>query len=182
MTGRVCAIFGADVKPLLARSCAYHGPVAANYRKILATNVANLMRLTPELKSHAKLAAKCRTLSGRRKIGPRTIGHLLDAENGPQPQLDTILAVAEAFKVPPYMLLRPDFDAETRTTNTARFTGEVLEIAQSIADMSEEKRALLLEIFATEATPAGPARTPSKPPATHELHEPRRQYEAIKKK
>lgn len=81
-----------------------------NYRKILADNVLALMRQNPELNSHAKLAKHCSTPT--RKIGARTIGHLLDWDGGINPKLDTIIAVAEAFKVPPWMLLTPDFDPQ----------------------------------------------------------------------
>ncbi len=135
---------------------------AAKYRKILADNVAELMRATPELNSHAKVAAKATMWAIKsRKIGARTIGHLLDYERGPQPQLDTIVAVAKAFKVEPWMLLRDDFDAATGTVREA--DPEVLDLAGKIAHLEDDKRKLLMEIFASEGAP-----DPSQRPTLHD--------------
>lgn len=91
------------------------------------------MRANPALSSHAKLAQRCSTPT--RKIGARTIGHLLNADDGPQPQLDTIVAVAEAFKLPPWMLLHPEFDASTRRID--ELDAEVIDIARRISVMSK---------------------------------------------
>jgi hypothetical protein len=93
----------------MARPLAQHASVQPNWRKVLAENVSALMEEHPELRSHAKLASRCSTAT--RRIGARTIGHLLNAEDGPQPQLDTIVAVAEAFKKEPWRLLMPNLGA-----------------------------------------------------------------------
>lgn len=135
----------------MAQRGLYHGSVVANYRKILADNVAALMRENPDLGSHAKLAAAMRKI-GPREFGPRTIGHLLNAQQGPQPQLDTIVAVAKAFKVEPWMLLREDFDASSKRAGEL-IPPEVVRIARTIVDLEPERRKLLMEIFAAEGAP-----------------------------
>lgn len=145
----------------------YHRAVATQYRRILARSVAALMRATPELSSHAKLAKKCSTPT--RTIGARTIGHLLNADDGPQPQLDTIVAVAEAFKVAPWMLLHPAFDAETKSVGGEVDAG-VLEIARKISALSKDSQQVLLEVFHQPAA-AQPQREPLA--RIKELHEPR---------
>lgn len=114
-----------------------------NYRKLLAENVQSLMDRTPQLKSRAKLARKCTTPT--RKIGASTIGHLLDPD-GPNPQLDTIVAIAEAFKLEPWVLLTQDFDPETMTGGTLP-PKEDLELARRISALDPKKRELLLDIF-----------------------------------
>lgn len=147
MISEYCAIFGAVVKPPMAQLHAYDAGMKPNYRKILAQNVAALMKSTPALSSHAKLAAHCSTPV--RKIGARTIGHLLNFDNGPQPQLDTIIAVADAFRIEPWLLLRPDFDAASKTVR-ALVLPAMTEVTRRIIDLSEERRDLLFEIFARE--------------------------------
>jgi len=117
--------------------------MAANYRKILANNVAALMARTPALNSQRKIAKAC--FAPRRQIGARTIGHLLNTEpDAPQPQLDTIVAVAEAFRVPPWALLSPDFDAESKTVG--ELPPEFLEFARRLY----AQRDIVMDIF-TEA-------------------------------
>ncbi len=81
-----------------------------NYKTILARNVQALMDRNKALNSHAKIAKQCRRTA--RKISARTIGYLLDANDERQPKLDTIVAVGEAFKVMPWLLLMPDFDPD----------------------------------------------------------------------
>lgn len=121
-----------------------------NYRKILAENIVALQAANPELGSHAKLAKQCSTAT--RKIGARTIGHLLNWKDGPQPQLDTIVAVAEAFKLPPWLLLTEDFDAITEKGGLPP-EPEVLELARRIASLQSDRRELLLEIFEPPGVP-----------------------------
>lgn len=130
----------------MARVAADNGGVLVNYRKILARNVAGLMEATPALGSRGKLARKCSTAT--RKIGASTIGHILE-EDGPQTRLDTIVAVADAFKVAPWMLLMPHFDPRSRDVRDAP-SPEVIELAQRIAGLTPAKLELLLEIFGGE--------------------------------
>lgn len=95
------------------------------------------------LNSHEKLAKACTTAT--RRIGSSTIGHLLNA-TGPQPRLDTIVAVAEAFKLSPWQLLHPDFDP-VRKTASGVSSPELISIARRIEIMQEPQRELLLSIF-----------------------------------
>jgi hypothetical protein len=104
-----------------------------NFKHILAKNIRGLMALNPSLNSHAKLAAKCRELYDLRKIGATTIGHLLDNKDTRQPQLDTIVAIARAFKVTPWMLLSPDFDPAHRTIADLP-PADVLELARRLME------------------------------------------------
>lgn len=71
------------------------------------------MSLNDPLKSHAKLAKRCR--SAGHKISARTIGYMLDVDDPRQPTLGTIVAIAETFRVLPWLLLTPDFNAEQKT-------------------------------------------------------------------
>jgi hypothetical protein len=92
----------------MAATLTQHGRVQRpNWRKILAEKVREMMRANPSLGSHAKLAVAASRHSTR-KIGASTIRHLLNHDDGPQPQLDTIVAVADAFKVQPWELLVPN--------------------------------------------------------------------------
>lgn len=161
-----CAIFGATVnidRPHLAHRATYHRGLPNQYRRLLARNVADLMRVTPELGSHAKLAMRCSTPT--RKIGASTIRHLLNADDGPQPQLDTIVAVAEAFKVPTWMLLHPEFDAGKRSVG-GEMDSEVVDLARKIAVLSQDTQRTLMEVFNRPYTSAEPVAHIS------ELHEP----------
>lgn len=100
-----------------------------NYRQILAANVVALMERNELMSSHAKLARYCSTST--RKIGARTIGYLVNAESKVNPKIDTIIAVAEAFKVAPWLLLTPDFDPKKKTGG-AMPSEKALEIARLI--------------------------------------------------
>jgi hypothetical protein len=137
MIAEVCAIYGATVKPLMAQRCAYDSSMRLNYRKILADNVNALKDASQDLTSGAKIAAKCPKV-GVRKIGKRTIDHLLETD-GPQPQLDTIVGVAEAFQTKPWLLLMPDFDAKSKTV-------PMIELAQLIIDLLSKRPDLLSKI------------------------------------
>jgi len=127
----------------MAQSPADNVGVLLNYRKILARNVAGLMKTTPALSSGGKLARKCST--DARKIGASTIRHMLN-EDGPQARLDTIVAVADAFKIAPWMLLMPDFDPKSRNLREPP-SPEVIELAQRIAGLTPARLELLLDIF-----------------------------------
>jgi len=138
----------------------YDVGVLPNYRKVLARNVAGLMEATPALGSRAKLAKRCSTAT--RKLGASTIGHLLNEENGPQPQLDTIVAVAEAFKIAPWFLLMPDFDPKNKNLREAP-SPAVIELAQRIAGLPQERLELLLDIFGGEGVDDRMAMTVQQP-------------------
>lgn len=82
-------------------------------REALANNVKKLMEGSgrngsTDLRTQAKLAARCARISGK-SFSQRTIGYLLrpDPSGKNQPKLDTIVAIAEAFKVEPWRLLHP---------------------------------------------------------------------------
>jgi len=137
-----------------------------NYRKILADNVRALKARSLELHSNAKIAKRCR--AGNRKIGASTIAHLLNEQGGVYPKLDTIIAVAEAFKiVPPWLLLTPDFDPDKKTGGDLP-DSEVFELALKIHTMTAPEKALLMKIF-TKGTPNG---DPEDMRAAVTLHEP----------
>lgn len=142
MLDTVCAITGPVVKPRMARWRAYDGPVTLNYRKILAENVAALRNRNPELGSARKIAKAC-PVYGKRRIGPRTITHLLETgPAAPQPQLDTIVAVAEVFRVAPWMLMHPDFDADKRTVGDLP-APEIIALARRLASIGKDALQLL---------------------------------------
>ena len=116
-----------------------------NYRKILADNVRALKARYPELRSNAKIARRCK--SGNRKIGASTIAHLIDDEAGVWPKLDTIIAVAEAFKVtPPWLLLTPNFDPDKKTSGDMP-SPEIIQLALRILTIPRPEQALLMRIF-----------------------------------
>lgn len=81
-----------------------------NVRLVLARNVTQLMQDSKasgtDLSSQEKLAARCKRLTGG-SFSQRTIGYLLRPQDGIQPKLDTVLAVAEAFAKEPWQLLHP---------------------------------------------------------------------------
>lgn len=139
-----------------------------NYRRVVAENVAALKLATPSLKSDAKLAAMCSTAT--RKIGSRTISHLTNPE-GPQPQLDTMVAVAEAFRLPPWLLLMPDFDAKLKGVPDMP-APEIIELARRIAALDPARRELLMQIFGDAVTDeelhANGYKAPAQAPSVHE--------------
>ena len=97
------------VKQLFARCHGYHPFMKVNTRKVLVANVRALMKLNPEKGSNAKLSAFCTPPT--RSVAARTIGYLLNPDSVHAPQLDTLIAVAEAFGVEPWKLLHPEFNA-----------------------------------------------------------------------
>lgn len=139
--------------------------MAFNYRKILAKNVEALKSRTPALNSNSKIAKACS--APNRKIGARTIGHLLNANpEAPQPQLDTIVAVAEAFKVAPSSLLDPYFDADRAAEPIPM---AVMDLALNIYALQKEKPeafanlGLAVEGVSDEEVEAAGIRAPGKP-------------------
>jgi len=156
-----------------------HWTKVYNSRKILAGNVAALMNVRPDLSSHAKLAKQCSTAT--RKIGARTIGHVLNAKDGPQPQLDTIVAIADAFRVPAWLLLTPDFDPKGKTGG-APPPADALELAYLFTEVPVERRELLLGIFRKESSTSETTLAANRRPdiALHQVspsyeHRPRKQ-------
>ena len=134
--------------------------MALNYRKILASNVRAMMESSDRYNSAAKLAKACH--APKRRIGASTILHLLNPE-GPQPQLDTIIAIAEAFRLETWLLLTTDFDARERTGGRQP-SPEVIELARKLEDTQPRLRALALELVHLEAH--------------HTVHEPAAAYSA----
>lgn len=138
-------------------------------RKILARNVSALMRRSTDLKTPRKLAPHCSTAT--RKIGARTIAHLLKAE-GSYPQIDTIAAIADAFKVPTWMLLYPNFDPDNNPPE-GRLPPEVIALAQRIM----ENREVITDVFG--ADPISDAKLESngfKAPSSHAVHQKKTEY------
>jgi hypothetical protein len=130
----------------MAATLTQHGRVQrANWRKILAEKVREMMRANPNLGSHAKLAVAASRHSTR-KIGASTIRHLLNHDDGPQPQLDTIVAVADAFKVQPWQLLVPNDAptgaAEPEARYLAKDEAAIAELHQRAVDLASGLRAL----------------------------------------
>ena len=84
-------------------------------KEILAKNIAQLMAGNHTLTSHA-LIAKAATAAGH-KISARAVGYALDltqnAKNR-EASLRTLAGLGAAFKVPPWLLLCPDFDARRK--------------------------------------------------------------------
>jgi hypothetical protein len=122
----------------MAQTIGQHARVRPNYRKILIENVEALMEADGNLDSHAKIAAAARRAG--HKIGKRTVGHLLNAEDGaPQPRLPTIVAVADAFKVAPWMLLMPELgERASAEANTAAQTAASYDVPERRARAIEE--------------------------------------------
>lgn len=123
--------------------------IQMNYKEILAKNVTALMDRDEVLNSHAKIAKRCKRTS--REISARAIGYMLDTADDRQPKLDTIVAVAEAFKVAPWLLLTPDFDPDKKTGGDLP-PPEVIRLALRIHTMPEPERILLMKIFSKDAT------------------------------
>jgi hypothetical protein len=136
-----------------------------DYKKILAKNVLSLMGRSATLNSHRKLASHCSI--GNRKVAPRTIGHLLDPDETRQPQLDTIVAIARAFKVPPWALLSPDFDPVTGNVRELP-PPEILDLAYALYDNKDVLQALQKDHQKGQQSQRAlhqPAAKPYKPPA-----------------
>jgi transcriptional regulator with XRE-family HTH domain len=133
-----------------------------NLRQIVARNVKALMDANPLLGSHAKLAARCSTPT--RRIGARTIGHLLNPQSTVQPQLDTVNAIAEAFRVPAWMLLRADFDEILKRPLADVLTAEQIEVARRLSEVDRPHLDMLLALVSRPAPT--PATTPPPAPGT----------------
>lgn len=84
-----------------------------NHKQILVKNVRGLMALS-DINSNAKIAKKCKAAG--HSVGSRTIGHLMTEGDPQSPTLATIVGIAAAYNVQPWMLLSPDFDPVERAT------------------------------------------------------------------
>lgn len=111
-------------------------------KSVLARNIKALMERHPDFKTPRKLAPHCSTAT--RKIGARTIAHLLDPKSSVQPQLDTIVAIAQAFKVKAWMLLNTEFDPTSKTV-AGLPPPEIIELAWRIM----RNREALSEVFSS---------------------------------
>lgn len=102
-------------------------------KAILAKNIKALMHRHKEWKKPRQLAPHCRI--GKREVGWRTIERVVNpspsADADWWPQIDTIQAIADAFKVPIWMLFTPDFDPEHKTGG-ALPPPEVIALAERI--------------------------------------------------
>lgn len=101
-----------------------------NYKNILSRNVASLMAQS-DYTSAAKLAERCRHVG--HPIGKRTIGHLLDPNDAHSPTLETIVAIAAAFRISPHLLLDSRFEATPRAPAPAA-TPDVLQLAAHLLE------------------------------------------------
>lgn len=110
-------------------------------KTVLAHNIKALMERNPELRTARKLAPHCTTAT-------RKIAHLLDPKSDVQPQLDTIVAIAHAFRVKAWMLLCPEFDPSNKMADIIP-PPEILALAQRIM----RNREAFSEIFGTEPIP-----------------------------
>lgn len=80
-----------------------------NTRHILARNIKGLMANHPDLDNPRKLAARCS--SPDRKIGHNTIERMISPDKSDvQPRLDSIVAVAHAFRLTADQLLSAALD------------------------------------------------------------------------
>ncbi len=118
--------------------------ISMKLKSILARNITALMERHPDLESHAKIAKRCRELGV--KLSARAIGYALDKEDPKQPKLDTVQAIADAFKVQAWLLMAPDFDTDTKRARELP-APEIIKLAYRIAGLNQEKRELLMAIF-----------------------------------
>jgi transcriptional regulator with XRE-family HTH domain len=72
-----------------------------NARAILSANIRKLMDLTPALDTQVKIAG-----ATRGRVSQKTVSNVLNGA-GPQPTLETLDALATAFRVPAWTLLHP---------------------------------------------------------------------------
>ena len=94
------------------------------------------------LVTQAALARRCSTPT--RQLKQSTIQYLLKEDDPRNPQLDTIVAIAEAFGVRPWQLLDPEFDAASRTGGKLP-PPEIIDLAIRLT----KNRELLLQVFET---------------------------------
>ena len=114
-----------------------------DYRQLVASNVRALKRANPHLASNQKIADEAARLSqGAVSLGARTIGHVTNGE-GPSPSIDTLAAIALAFRIDLPTLLSADLDPVIHSTEDQR---RVEQLAEMLRDLTPAQRALLDKI------------------------------------
>jgi hypothetical protein len=118
--------------------------MSIDYRQLVASNVRKLKLANPHLSSNQKIAEAAKRLThGTVKVGARTIGHVTNGE-GPSPSLDTLAAIAAAFRIDVPTLLSPDLDPTEHAHEDVR---RVEELAEALRTLTPELRALLDSIL-----------------------------------
>ena len=112
-----------------------------DFRELVARNAQALMESSESLNSHAKIQKRCRELGFL--VGSRTIGRLMQA-NGPSPTLETLVAFAAVFKIPPNYLISLDFLPHAKRLQDAPGP-EVIELAKRLNQMPKEILRLLVQ-------------------------------------
>jgi transcriptional regulator with XRE-family HTH domain len=122
--------------------------MAIDYRQLVAKNVRALKDANPRLSSNQKIADEAKRLSrGAVAIGARTIGHVTNGD-GPSPSLETLAAIAMAFRIDLSTLLSPELDPRLHTQEDVRV---VEDLAEQLRTLTPAQRALLQKI--NSATP-----------------------------
>jgi hypothetical protein len=102
------------------------------------------MERNPELGTPRKLAERCSTAV--RKIGHNTIERMMSPDKSSvQPRLDTIVAVAKAFRIQPEQLISPALDPDN--PHDSYPPAEVIALARRLW----EKRDSLLDLLGPDA-------------------------------
>lgn len=121
----------------MAGAGAYHRRMPADYRKIFADNVKRLMEANPRFRSGASVAAFTTKPSDGKRVSARTINRI---KNGHEvwPQLDTMIAIADAVKIPLWCMLIPGLDPEDPPGPQVP-NAKIVQIAQRLAAMAQEE-------------------------------------------
>ena len=129
-------------------------------RELLAANVGELMRSTPELDTAKKLAAKAKwpASAGPKRRGKalseRYVRYVLNptAEAQHSPSLDVITAIADAFKTEPWRLL------VNEKTLRLWAIGKLFTIEGAVSDSHVERHLPLPPENAADSTKRAPKR------------------------
>jgi transcriptional regulator with XRE-family HTH domain len=121
----------------------------ANYRKIFAENLDRLMKAHAQYHSGALLAAHTRKPSDGERVGASSINRLRRGEEV-WPQLDTMIAIAEALRVPLWCLFLPNLDPE-HLPGPEIPDASSLQLAEKISHMPKSSREDLRRLFSGEA-------------------------------
>lgn len=121
-----------------------------DYRQLVARNLRALKAAHPRLSSNQRIADEAKRLShGSVAVGARTIGHVTNGD-GPSPSLDTLAAIALAFRIDVPTLLSPDLDPALHTQEDVRM---VEELAEQLRTLTAAQRALLDKINSSTPVP-----------------------------
>ncbi len=112
-----------------------------DFRELVARNAQALMESSESLNSHAKIHKRCRELGFL--VGSSTIGRLMKA-SGPSPTLETLVAFAAVFKIPPSYLISLDFLPYAKRMHDAPGP-EVIELAKRLNQMPKEILRLVVQ-------------------------------------